>query len=203
VSQPADASASGAGEQMSQPTVQEIAFREAIAHFATGVTVVTTTYQGRPAGMTASAVCSLSLDPVLLLVCIDNRLATHEAIDTSRRFAVNVLGEGDEALARRFARRAEDKFAGVPVVEGSDPPLLAQAIASFVCDVQERVPGGDHSIFVGRVLTCAARRGCRPLLYYRSSFGALRDPHAEFLEEAAGWDAASLGGFGHVHVRPR
>jgi 3-hydroxy-9,10-secoandrosta-1,3,5(10)-triene-9,17-dione monooxygenase reductase component len=203
VSQPADASAHGAGEQMSQPRVDEIAFREAIAHFATGVTIVTTTYEGRPAGMTASAVCSLSVDPVLLLVCIDNRLATHRAIDASRRFAVNVLGEGDEALARRFARSAEDKFAGVPLVEGSDPPLLAQAIASFVCDVDERVPGGDHSIFVGRVLTCAATPGCRPLLYFRSSFGALRDPHAEFLDEAAGWDAASVGGLGHVHVRPR
>jgi 3-hydroxy-9,10-secoandrosta-1,3,5(10)-triene-9,17-dione monooxygenase reductase component len=203
VSQPADASARGAGEQMSQPRVDEIAFREAIAHFATGVTIVTTTYEGRPAGMTASAVCSLSVDPVLLLVCIDNRLATHRAIDASRRFAVNVLGEGDETLARRFARSAEDKFAGVPLVEGSDPPLLAQAIASFVCDVDERVPGGDHSIFVGRVLTCAATPGCRPLLYFRSSFGALRDPHAEFLDEAAGWDAASVGGLGHVHVRPR
>jgi 3-hydroxy-9,10-secoandrosta-1,3,5(10)-triene-9,17-dione monooxygenase reductase component len=203
VSSPADASAGGAGEGMSQPTVEEIAFREAIAHFATGVTVVTTTRQGRPAGMTASAVCSLSLDPVLLLVCIDNRLATHEAIETSRRFAINVLGEGDEALARHFARRAEDKFAGVPLVEGSDPPLLAQAIASFVCDVDERVPGGDHSIFIGHVRACAATPGRRPLVYFRSSFGALRDPHDEFLQEAAGWDAASLGGLGHVHVRPR
>jgi 3-hydroxy-9,10-secoandrosta-1,3,5(10)-triene-9,17-dione monooxygenase reductase component len=203
VSQPADASAHGPGERMSQPKVDEIAFRAAIAHFATGVTVVTTTYRGRPAGMTASAVCSLSVDPVLLLVCIDNRLATHEAIDASRRFAINVLGEADEALARRFARRAEDKFEGVPLIEGSDPPLLAQAIASFVCDVDERVPGGDHSIFVGRVLTCTATPGCRPLLYFRSSFGALRDPHAEFLDEAAGWDAASVGGLGHIHVRPR
>ena len=187
----------------SEPTVDEIAFREAIAHFATGVTIVTTTHEGRPGGMTASAVCSLSLDPVLLLVCIDNRLATHQAVDSSRRFAVNVLGEADEALAQRFARRGEDRFAGVPVIEGSDPPLLAQAIASFVCEVQERVPGGDHSIFVGRVLSCAATPGCRPLLYYRSAFGTLRDPHADFLEEAAGWDAASLGGLGHIHVRPR
>ena len=187
----------------SDPTVDEIAFREAIAHFATGVTIVTTTYEGRPAGMTASAVCSLSLDPVLLLVCIDNRLTTHRAVDASRRFAVNVLGEADEALARRFARRAEDKFAGVPLIEGSDPPVLAQAIASFVCEVQERVPGGDHSIFVGRVLSCAATPGRRPLLYYQSAFGALRDPHADFLDEAALWDAASLGGLGHIHVRPR
>jgi 3-hydroxy-9,10-secoandrosta-1,3,5(10)-triene-9,17-dione monooxygenase reductase component len=182
--------------------VDEIAFREAIAHFATGVTVVTTTFEGRPAGMTASAVCSLSLDPVLLLVCIDNRLPTHHAIEGSRRFAVNVLGEGDQDLAQRFARPAEDKFAGVELVERSDPPVLARAIASFVCEVQERVPGGDHSIFVGRVLGCAATPGRRPLLYFRSSFGLLRDPQADFLDEAAGWDAGSLGGLGHVHVRP-
>ncbi len=184
-------------------TVDEVAFREAIAHFATGVTVVTTTVDGRPAGMTASAVCSLSLDPILLVVCIDNRLPTHHAIESSRRFAVNVLGERDEALAQRFARPAEDKFAGVGLLEGSDPPVLERAIASFVCEVQERVPGGDHSIFVGRVLSCAATPGCRPLLYYRSTFGSLRDPQADFLDEAAGWDAGSVGGLGHVHVRPR
>ena len=104
---------------MSDATVDGLAFREAIAHFATGVTVVTTNHDGHPAGMTASAVCSLSLDPVLLVVCIDNRLATHKAIDASKRFAVNVLGERDEELARRFARRADDKFAGVDVVDGS------------------------------------------------------------------------------------
>jgi 3-hydroxy-9,10-secoandrosta-1,3,5(10)-triene-9,17-dione monooxygenase reductase component len=184
-------------------TVDEVAFREAIAHFATGVTVLTTTVDGRPAGMTASAVCSLSLDPILLVVCIDNRLPTHQAIESSRRFAVNVLGEGDEALAQRFARAAEDKFAGVGLLEGSDPPVLERAIASFVCEVQERVPGGDHSIFVGRVLSCAATPGCRPLLYYRSTFGSLRDPQADFLDEAAGWDAGSVGGLGHIHVRPR
>jgi flavin reductase (DIM6/NTAB) family NADH-FMN oxidoreductase RutF len=187
----------------SRVAVDGAAFREAIAHFATGVTVVTTTVDGRPAGMTASAVCSLSLDPVLLLVCIDNRLPTHEAIESSRRFAVNVLREGDEALAHRFARPAQDKFAGVELIEASDPPILARAIASFVCDVQERVPGGDHSIFVGHVLTCAATPGCRPLLYYRSAFGSLRDPDAELLEEAASWQAGSVGGFGHAHVRPR
>ena len=188
---------------MSDATVDGLAFREAIAHFATGVTVVTTTHDGRPAGMTASAVCSLSLDPVLLVVCIDNRLATHKAIDASKRFAVNVLGERDEELARRFARRAEDKFAGVALVEGSDPPILSRAIAHFVCTVHERVPGGDHSIFIGQVLHCEATPGRRPLLYYRSAFGAIRDPDAEFLEAAGGWDAGSVGGLGHFHVRPR
>lgn len=183
--------------------VDELAFRQAIAHLATGVTVITTTHEGRPAGMTASAVCSLSLDPVLLLVCIHNRLPTHEAIEGSRRFAVNIIGEGDDELARRFAQPADDKFSGVPLVAGSDPPILEQAIASFVCEVDERLPGGDHSIFIGRVLGCAATPGRKPLLYFRSTFGSLRDPHAEFLEEASAWEAGSVGGLGHIHVRPR
>jgi flavin reductase (DIM6/NTAB) family NADH-FMN oxidoreductase RutF len=178
---------------MGESTVSELAFREAISHFATGVTIVTTTFEGRPAGMTASAVCSLSLDPVLLLVCIDNRLTTHRAIDASRRFAINVLGEDGEELARRFARRAEDKFDGVSLREGADPPLLEEAIAHFVCDLRERVPGGDHSIFIGEVVSCAAEPGRRPLLYYRSTFGAWRDPAAAHFEGAAGWDAGGGG----------
>src|SRR5712691_8639623 len=102
--------------------VDEAAFREAVAHFATGVTVITTLHEGRPAGMTASAVASLSLDPVLLLVCINNRLPTHKAIEDSRRFVVNVLGEGQESLALHFARPAPDKFAGVPLRRGTELP---------------------------------------------------------------------------------
>ncbi len=191
------------GEQGESTAVSEAAaFREAISHFATGVTIVTTTHEGRPAGMTASAVCSVSLEPVLLLVCIDNHLPTHKAIDVSRRFTVNVLGEDGAELALRFARPADDKFAGVDLIPGADPPVLREAIAHFVCEVQERLPGGDHSIFVGRVLTCAATPGRRPLLYFRSGFGTMRDPHAEFLDVALGWDAGSIGGLGPVHVEP-
>ena len=72
-----------------------------------------------------------------------------------------------------------------------------------MCTVHERVPGGDHSIFIGQVLHCEAMPGRRPLLYYRSAFGAIRDRDAEFLEEAGGWDAGSVGGLGHFHVPPR
>ncbi len=180
--------------------VDELAFREAIAHFATGVTVITTLHEGKPAGMTASAVASLSLDPVLLLVCINNRLPTHSAIETSRRFVVNVLGEGQEDLALRFARPAADKFAGVPLVPERELPVLADAIAHFVCDVHERFPGGDHSIFTGLVRECATIRGKRPLLYFRSGFGALRDPQAEVLRETLGWDMPSLSGASPIRV---
>ncbi len=182
--------------------VDEEAFREAIAHFATGVTVITTLREGRPVGMTASAVASLSLDPVLLLVCIDNRLPTHEAIDASRRFVVNVLGEGHEALALRFARHATDKFTGVSLRSGHELPVLADAIAHFVCDVHERFPGGDHSIFTGLVLECGATPGRRPLVYFRSKFGGLHDPETEALKDALGWDMPSLSGIGAFHRDP-
>src|SRR5947209_10272690 len=125
---------------MTTPAVDETVFREAISHFATGVTVITTLADGRPAGMTASAVASLSLDPVLLIVCISNKLPTHTAIEASRRFVVNVLGEGQESLALHFARPSPDKFANVPLRE-HELPVLEDAIAHFVCDVHERFPG--------------------------------------------------------------
>ena len=180
---------------MSEP-VDQNAFRQAVAHFATGVTVITTISEGRPAGMTASAVASLSIDPILLLVCIDNRLPTHTAIENSRRFVVNVLGHGQEELALRFARPAEDKFAGIKLREGAELPVLDDAIAYFVCDLAERFPGGDHSIFTGLVRECGAVPGKRPLLYFQSRFGALHDPHTEQMRDALGWDMPSLSGIG-------
>jgi 3-hydroxy-9,10-secoandrosta-1,3,5(10)-triene-9,17-dione monooxygenase reductase component len=178
--------------------VDEVAFREAIGHFATGVTVITTLQDGRAAGMTASAVASLSLDPVLLLVCIANRLPTHTAIENARRFVVNVLGEGQEELALRFATPAPDKFAGIQLEPDRELPVLADAIAFFVCDVHESFPGGDHSIFTGLVRECAVKPGKRPLLYFRSGFGTLRDTNTELLQETLGWDMPSLSGVAPV-----
>src|SRR4051794_30367623 len=125
--------------------VDQQVFREAISLFATGVTVITANSAGGRAGMTASAVCSLSVDPVQLLVCISERLPTHSALVESRRFAVNVLGEGQSELARRFATPGIDKFAGVALSDCDGIPLIDQAIAHFVCEVHERFPGGDHS----------------------------------------------------------
>lgn len=181
--------------------VDEVVFREAVSHFATGVTVITTRHGESRSGMTASAVASLSLDPVLLLVCINNQLPAHEAIESSRRFVVNVLGEGQQELALHFARPLPDKFSGVSLNEGHELPVLADAIAYFVCDVHERFPGGDHSIFTGLVRECGATPGRRPLLYFRSGFGSLRDQHSEFLEDSISWDMPSLVGCAPAYLR--
>lgn len=162
--------------------VDQQKFREAISLFATGVTVITATAAEGRAGMTASAVCSLSVDPVQLLVCISERLPTHSALVESRRFAVNVLGEGQSALARRFATPGVDKFAGIEVSDCDGIPLLDRAIAHFVCEVHERFPGGDHSIFIGNVQKIGLRRGSRPLLYFASQFGSLSGPDDALLK---------------------
>jgi flavin reductase (DIM6/NTAB) family NADH-FMN oxidoreductase RutF len=181
--------------------VDETAFREAISHFATGVTVITTLKDGQPAGMTASAVTSLSLDPVLLLVCINHKLPTHEAIEDSRCFVVNVLGEGQQELALHFARPSADKFAGIELDSSHELPVLADSIAHFVCDVHERFPGGDHTIFTGLVRSCGAKPGRRPLLYFRSGFGTLRDQYSEALEDSVSWDMPSLVGSAPAYLR--
>ena len=114
----------------------------------------------------------------------------------SRRFVVNVLGEGQGELALRFARPSPDKFAGIALDSDHELPVLADAIAHFVCDVHERFPGGDHSIFTGLVRACGATPGKRPLLYFRSQFGALHDREDEELRDALGWDMPSLSGIG-------
>jgi 3-hydroxy-9,10-secoandrosta-1,3,5(10)-triene-9,17-dione monooxygenase reductase component len=160
-------------------------YRDAIANLATAVSIITTKVDGKPVGMTASAVCSLSLEPMLLLVCINARLPTHEAIERAGRFAVNVLPEGCERLATHFARPAPDKFADVRLVEGHDLPLLRDALAYFVCDLHERLPGGDHSIFIGLVRRCERRTGGKPLLYFNRKFGRLDNPEEELMRALA------------------
>jgi len=170
-------------------SVDATVYRKAIANFATGVAVITTTVEGRPVGMTASAVSSLSLDPVLLLVCISSRLPTHTAIAGRGRFAVNVLGEESEVLARHFATPQPDKFASVMLREDQvDPPILSQAIAHFVCDVERSVECGDHTIFIGAVERCECASTGQPLLYFRSAFGRLQTPDDYMLHRGL-WDA--------------
>ncbi len=151
-------------------------FRDAMALLATGVTVVTVETPRGPAGMTASAVCSLSLEPPKLVACVQRSLPTHAALLSSSTFAVNVLGEEGVDTARRFATPGVDRFAGIALRNEGRAPVLAEAIAYFLCEIDERHPGGDHSIFVGRVLGCGHEPRRRPLLYFGRTFEALKDP---------------------------
>jgi flavin reductase (DIM6/NTAB) family NADH-FMN oxidoreductase RutF len=149
-------------------------FRRSLGQFASGVTVVTTRDPtGRPHGLTASSFCSVSLDPPLVLVCVDNRLLARRAIEESRIFAVSVLAETQESISRQFAGGGPDKFAGVDLVEGSNgAPLVSGALAHLQCRLAAAHEAGDHTIFVGEVLLLAARPG-RPLLYHESAYRRL------------------------------
>ncbi|MGW7423901.1 flavin reductase family protein [Streptomyces sp. NPDC054813] len=149
-------------------------FRATMGRLVTGVSVITTRSGSTPIGMTASAVSALSLAPLQLLVCIGNHLYTRTAIAEHGRFAVNVLGEDGEALARNFAASKPDKFAGVETIDDHGVPVLKDAIAAVVCDVAEALPGGDHTIFVGAVRYCTHRVDSRPLVHFAGGFGALR-----------------------------
>lgn len=156
-------------------------FRDAMSLLATGVTVVTTMTADGPAGMTASAVCSLSLEPPQLVACVERSLPTHAALLASETFAVNVLSEEQVEPARRFATPGVDRFAGIPLRAEWPAPVLSDAIAYFVCTVEERHPGGDHSIFVGRVRDCSRGVEGRPLLYFGRAFGVLQAPEDRLL----------------------
>ncbi len=149
-------------------------FRQAMGHFATGVTVVTSVdEEGDPVGTTASAVSSLSLDPPLVLVCFDLGSLTLRAIRGHGAFAVNVLSAPQQQLSANFARRglaaAWDGVRHRPGPTGS--PRLDGVLAVLECTVEDSLPGGDHEIVVGRVHDVEVAYGeAAPLLYWRGSY---------------------------------
>jgi len=151
-------------------------FRTALRSFAAGVTVVTTRdREGRPSGMTASAFTSVSLDPPLVLVCVDHTATAYPDFRAHGWFAVNVLRREQEALSRRFAESGGEKFRGVPCHEGKTGlPLLDGALATLECRVVETHEAGDHTIFVGEV-EAASVGGGRPLVYFHGGYHSLTE----------------------------
>jgi flavin reductase (DIM6/NTAB) family NADH-FMN oxidoreductase RutF len=147
-------------------------FRDLLGRFTTGVTVLTArAADGRPFGMTANAVASVSLDPPLVLVCVDRTRDIHDVLRAAPAFALSVLGEDQEALSRRFAEDSDDRFAGVPMVEGPRGlPLVADAVAHIVCTTRNAVAAGDHTIFIGLV-TGGTAFDRSPLAYFRARYG--------------------------------
>jgi flavin reductase (DIM6/NTAB) family NADH-FMN oxidoreductase RutF len=146
-------------------------FRSVMGRFATGVTVVTATSPEGPVGLTANAVCSLSLDPLLLLVCFDNDARTLPVVREAGRFGVNVLRSDQEALARLFASKApeREKFAGVAHTVHDGIPVIEGVLAWVGCRLERLIPGGDHTIGIGAVEAAEAGQG-EPLLWFRGSY---------------------------------
>jgi flavin reductase (DIM6/NTAB) family NADH-FMN oxidoreductase RutF len=150
-------------------------FRQLLGRFATGVTVVTTRDPaGRPVGMTASSVASVSLHPPLILVSVDQANDMHPALRGARRFILNVLAAGQEVLSRRFAAEHPDRFEGIRYHESEHGlPVLEGVVASIECDKHGEAPGGDHTVFFGLV-TGGTMSEREPLLYHRGGYTGLR-----------------------------
>ena len=154
-------------------------FRRVMGQFATGVTVVTTRLGDEVHGLTANAICSVSLEPLLVLVCVDHSADTHPLLEKSGVFAVNILSAEQEHLSRLFAGPTEEKagrleamgyrtaVTGAPIIEG--------CLAYLDCRIVAAYPGGDHTIFIGRVEQAEISEDSAPLVFFHGGYTTARE----------------------------
>lgn len=151
-------------------------FRHALSRFASGVTIITTRDAGGNLhGITVSAFCSVSLEPPLILVCIDRNTGSHFALAETDAFVVNILGADQPHVSDRFASLLPGKFETVNYRSGIDGlPVLENALANLECRLVNSFEGGDHTIFVGRVESAIVNDG-DPLVYFHGGYRRLSD----------------------------
>jgi len=147
--------------------------------FASSVTAVTTALDGRLRGVAVSAFMSVSLDPPLVLIALANETTMYDMLAESGIFAVNLLSDDQEFLSERFAARApivNEEFEGVPyLLSVTGAPILEQSLAWYDCRVEATHPGGDHTLFVGRVEAMGFSENREPLIYFANRYRQLRD----------------------------
>jgi len=176
-------------------------FREVIRHLASGVTIITSSLQGKPVGLTATAVCSVSVAPPMLLVSLASASRTAMGVAETGAFAVHLLPHKARKYAEQFASTGEH-FGGVEHSRAPETgvPLLRDVLGWFLCEVQQVVPAADHVIYVGRVIQCELKdKRPDPLLYFDRSYRKLApgaEPGAEKFEPWGAAEDAGLSGFG-------
>ncbi|HWG32889.1 MAG TPA: flavin reductase family protein [Gemmatimonadaceae bacterium] len=150
------------------------AFRAVMGRFASGVTVVTATDDaGSAYGMTVSAFASVSLQPPLVVMCIDHAASLHDTLANAPYFAVNILASTQEPIARRFAETGAQRFEGIGYRNGENGvPILNDVLAFVECKRISSNEAGDHTVIIGETVA-ASMRDARPLLYYRGGFAQL------------------------------
>jgi flavin reductase (DIM6/NTAB) family NADH-FMN oxidoreductase RutF len=152
-------------------------FRQVLGNWGTGVTIVATPgREGKPYGLTVSSFTSVSLNPPLILVCLDNRISGLQAFMDSGIFGVSILGEGQAELSTLFARKDTERPPELYVSGTTGAPLIRDALATLECKTYAIYDGGDHQILLGQVEDAAlgtAKDGNGPLLYFRGRYGRL------------------------------
>jgi flavin reductase (DIM6/NTAB) family NADH-FMN oxidoreductase RutF len=149
-------------------------FRAAMGMLPTGVTIVTASGPQGPAGATANAVCSLSIEPMLMLACLDRGSRTLRAVQASDRFGISVLHAGQEEVARSFATKAPvpEKWEGVAWSEREGTPAIDDALVWIACDLRDVVAAGDHVIVTGEVRAVETGAG-DPLVFHGGEYRPL------------------------------
>lgn len=170
---------------MSLPAAE---FREAMARFATGVTIVTVDLDGEVHGMTVNAFASVSLDPLLVLVCVDHSARTHAHLRVKKRFGVNILEERQRPVSEYYARpgatheHAEEEAGARFDRTAQGTPMLQGGLAFLECRLESTQEAGDHTIFIAEVEDVVFREG-GPLLFFRSRYRKIGDPVADLKEK--------------------
>jgi flavin reductase (DIM6/NTAB) family NADH-FMN oxidoreductase RutF len=159
--------------------IDSLTYRQALGRFASGVAVITTVDNGTVHGMTANAFCSVSLNPPLVLICIDKKSRMHGLLSRSGCYGVSVLGRNQEMMARHFAGRAQ---AGLQVafIWCKDCPLLERALVHLVCRVAEAHEAGDHTLYIGQVEYLDYSDEHAPLLFYSGKYQVLEEQSAQY-----------------------
>jgi 3-hydroxy-9,10-secoandrosta-1,3,5(10)-triene-9,17-dione monooxygenase reductase component len=145
-------------------------FRQVMGNHAAGVVVVSTTWGGVNHGVTVNSMTSVSLNPAIVLICLNHNSQTAAAIRARGLFCLNLLGENQELISRQFVRKDIDRFAGVPLHEHADGlPLIDGAAGHLVCKLKTINSVGDHYVVYGDVTECR-RQSSRPLLYHKGQY---------------------------------
>ena len=152
-------------------------YRQLMGNWGTGVTIVSTSgTDGKPYGLTVSSFTSVSLDPVLILVCLDNRISGLQAFKDSGKFGVSILAEDQTELSTLFAKRDTSRPAELYFAGATDVPLIKGSLATLECKTHSIYAGGDHQSLVGEVVhgdLGSATEGTGPLLYFRGKYAKL------------------------------
>src|SRR5262245_4355503 len=150
-------------------------FRQVMGNFATGITVVTTrNTHGEPYGLTVNSFTSVSLNPILVLVCLDNKLSGLQTFKDSKHFGVSILSEHQEDFSRMFAIKDAERPLSIYFEGKLGVPLLKNCIATMECETVEVYAGGDHQIFLAEVKNADVHQPDHPLLYFRGKYERVR-----------------------------
>jgi 4-hydroxyphenylacetate 3-hydroxylase, reductase component len=151
------------------------AYRDALGSFPTGVAVVTANGADAHFGITVNSFTSVSLDPPLVLWCMDRRSRRHDIFVKAEGFTVSILGTEHKDVSSRLARPGEHALDGIALIETElGPPALADSLAIFECQAERKMEGGDHTILLGRVLRFSRPSQSAPLVYFRGKYSALQ-----------------------------